>query len=142
MAGCPSPPPERVAEAERPAPSASSWRACGGLKIPLDNRSGLGYALDMEDRIMAKTETTTHTPGPWVTREAGAAIAIARDGYIHHATVFPPDENHELREEDRANARLIAAAPEMVEALQNLVAFGPNIPTADRARALLAKIAR
>jgi hypothetical protein len=43
---------------------------------------------------------------------------------------------------DMANARLIAKAPELVEALRNLldVAHGLHFPAANAARALLAEI--
>jgi hypothetical protein len=71
---------------------------------------------------------TKHTPGPWVQAEyskldivanGDTFIATARDGL-----------NGIARERAIANARLIAAAPELLAALESLVAeYEPNIKT-------------
>ena len=51
-----------------------------------------------------------HTPGPWtIARFQGALDVIAVVGGQTIGKMFPPD--------DAANARLIAAAPDMLEAL-------------------------
>lgn len=51
-----------------------------------------------------------HTPGPWEVREADGLFAIAhKEGWV----LEPNDER-----QDRADAKLIAAAPEMLEAIQ------------------------
>ncbi len=76
------------------------------------------------------------TPGPW--RVSGVGI---------HAIVRGDDQTivavrHRLpREVHEANARLIAAAPDLYEALAEIVAeWGyPNTPKWHRARAALAK---
>lgn len=84
-----------------------------------------------------------HTPGPW-TRSAGAQtdilagddtlIAIARSGL-----------NGLPREQAVANARLIAAAPSLLAALQSLVRAIDRAPSnpfdglADNARAAIAQ---
>jgi len=57
--------------------------------------------------------TTQHTPGPWRIGDAGF-------------TVFGPPKSGALPEtiapvKNRANARLIAAAPELLEALEALL---------------------
>lgn len=63
-----------------------------------------------------------HTPGPWVAHslmvsEAGQPISRGRD--ICHCGIGmrPPSDSRQAM----ANARLIAAAPELLEALQAVV---------------------
>jgi hypothetical protein len=64
--------------------------------------------------------THTHTAGPWypVTLGASPDHAWAIDSGLHEVARLPewPDNQAEAE----ANARLIAAAPEMLEALQSL----------------------
>lgn len=72
-----------------------------------------------------KTIKTKHTTGPWRVGDNGA-------------TVFGPKTSETLRtiatltkvpmvlNETKANARLIAAAPEMLEALEEFLLCGPN----------------
>lgn len=56
-----------------------------------------------------------HTPGPWVASWRDYGGVIGKDGYVvAQAATF---RNKEVIE---ANARLIAAAPELLEALQEL----------------------
>jgi hypothetical protein len=70
---------------------------------------------------------TQHTPGPWYdpTENAGkfgfprwGVIAKAGDKIELIAKVFPVGMSLQKR---KANARLIAAAPELLDALENLV---------------------
>lgn len=72
---------------------------------------------------------TQHSPGPWTveTREHVHAIQD-RNGQDLTYQDTTPNENHgsitsrsRLKIETLANARLIAAAPELLEALQNIV---------------------
>ena len=62
-----------------------------------------------------------HTPGPWIIFETPLGIEITADDADlgHPATVICEvmDDKHEA-----ANARLIAAAPDMVEALLDAIA--------------------
>jgi hypothetical protein len=108
-------------------------------------------------------ERTKHTPGPWVVWEEHADVyagevdenrpgSIGGKGLLHIARCDDDvnedkewDEDAEggiSPEESRANARLIAAAPDMAEALQvalgNLEAEGLDEPAA-LARAALKK---
>lgn len=53
------------------------------------------------------------TPGPWYVSETGDVVDSSNEDI---AQVWPPVEGDE-----DANARLIAAAPDMLEALQDLV---------------------
>ena len=64
--------------------------------------------------------TTKHTPGPWTTTgpnvraDNGALVATAQDHWNDHKTP---------QEEKEANAQLIAAAPELLAALKNLLGY-------------------
>jgi hypothetical protein len=59
---------------------------------------------------------TQHTPGPWaITARPKGYRLIGTDGKQRIATVEIRDEGESI---DDANARLIAAAPELLEALQ------------------------
>ncbi len=75
----------------------------------------------------ASQETVSHTPGPWEIRLVDPEwCAIARVGFMPHATVNNPAaggslKNH-MRPEDNANARLIAAAPDLLASLLDLLA--------------------
>lgn len=71
------------------------------------------------------------TPGPWSieTPLGGDAYSIVQSGlqayewqFIAHIPVGTPAEGKMPRYEARANSRLIAAVPDMVEALQSAVA--------------------
>ena len=86
-----------------------------------------------------------HTPGPWqVGEEAGSEMIIyAPDGFAVASTVV----FHRNYDQSRsANARLIAAAPELLESLQALeTLFAPKARDStaatwiDKARAAIAK---
>ena len=89
------------------------------------------------------------TPGPWVFGSDAQRLAIRATAEAYeiatvHRWVPPFDDSYE------ANARLIAEAPAMAEALADLVevvdyierTYGSRInpPTLDNARAILARI--
>jgi hypothetical protein len=57
---------------------------------------------------------TTHTPGPW--KAIGGAVKGADGKYLHVSQYQGYDERGEHYEQRKANARLIAAAPELYEA--------------------------
>src|SRR5882762_277894 len=57
-----------------------------------------------------KTETAKHTPGPWIIDQSGAGLEIRPPRSIHVITIVPHG--------DKANARLIAAAPELLTMLE------------------------
>jgi hypothetical protein len=57
-----------------------------------------------------------HTPGPWVVTSDGHYVSPAADLTKIVALVFRPDTDSETERLD--NARLIAAAPELLEALR------------------------
>jgi hypothetical protein len=56
-----------------------------------------------------------HTPGPWTSNDAKEGLLIVRDSQGFGVTELYTQ--HDLTVE-KANARLIAAAPEMLEALE------------------------
>ena len=58
---------------------------------------------------------------------------------MHVAAVHMPEHNTQHDELWHANARLIAAAPELLEALQNAIAAGLPHEVAEVARAAIAK---
>lgn len=61
--------------------------------------------------------STKHTPGPWMI--AGKTVyALNEDGYNRFSALV--QDAHTKESELVANARLIAAAPELLEALQML----------------------
>jgi len=94
---------------------------------------------------------SAHTPGQWNWEEGTPVITKKWDGKT--CTVATVDWRSLLWHEDGncagresgANARLIAAAPELLEALQNLLAVAgvriddPRIVQFDAARAAVAK---
>lgn len=60
-----------------------------------------------------------HTPGPWTLEYDYSLVMPAKDGN-HIVTGGPIGPDEASREEKRANARLIAAAPELLEAIELL----------------------
>ena len=72
---------------------------------------------------------TTHTPGPWSLRMTGwrtnpaAIYSPRRPG----AVACVPARTSVPLDEQSANARLIAAAPELLEALKNLIEYESGI---------------
>jgi len=82
-----------------------------------------------------------HTPGPWTqtmglvsdmagycTRESGH-LAIVGDPTSHHATFGGSDHPMSIHDTERmaaANARLIAAAPDLLAALKKLIRRSDN----------------
>lgn len=65
-----------------------------------------------------------HTPGPWTFREHGYPTLYRVHAFVEGSDSAPvcglwmPAEQLTIVEEGRANARLIAAAPELLEALK------------------------
>lgn len=86
---------------------------------------------------------TNHTPGPWYQSERNGQYIVAKDiGDRSHDIAHPCWWS----EETCANARLIAAAPDLLAALKNLVEaveFTPlgvrGIKACQQARAAIAK---
>lgn len=89
---------------------------------------------------MSKSAThIQHTPGPWMVN--GTAI---EGGDMHLASVIDARDNPIDAVEVEANARLMAAAPELLEALQKIaeVAGDPRLRVnSERAYAYIHKTA-
>ena len=68
--------------------------------------------------------TTKHTPGPWHTHRDDTAPLFPRFYVtckgIRSIAIMTGGSDSSLADENEANARLIAAAPELLEALQKL----------------------
>ena len=80
-------------------------------------------------------KTNTHTSGPWhLGRRAGNPAIYGKDG-TEVAEIL-----HGLTDEWGANARLIAAAPEMLEALQSLTHPMASDEDLQKALAVIAKV--
>lgn len=87
------------------------------------------------------TQTTTHTPGPWAIEEGDRETHIVGGEAI---LAYCPDWPCAPQEQE-ANARLIAAAPELLEAAESLLDVvgvridDPRIAQFDALRAAIAK---
>ena len=70
------------------------------------------------------SDKTKHTPGPWRTKREGFSTVYVEaridGGLIQEVAACGPTEAG--LEQQEANARLIAAAPDLLEALQEMVA--------------------
>ena len=78
-----------------------------------------------------------HTPGPWVLEspESGGRV-LAQD---ERATIIHTPTGSPFNELVIADARLIAAAPDLLEALQAMLSIGQPDGLAENARAAIAK---
>ena len=92
--------------------------------------------------------TAKHTPGPWKTRKGFFSDSVEIYKPKHLKKPFIPTEIAVIRvegPEGEANARLISAAPELLEALRGMLeVFGDEFgigssETCDAARAAIAK---
>lgn len=86
-----------------------------------------------------------HTPGPWRVFPANSAerdvYRIIRDANLERVALIP-DVQFEHQETVQADARLIAAAPELFAALQTLLTLHiahHNMPEHAAARAAIAR---
>jgi hypothetical protein len=63
-----------------------------------------------------------HTPGPWTSGHHGnVALWVGPSHLAHPVALVPWDSHAEARDEARDNARLIAAAPDLLEALKEIL---------------------
>jgi len=89
----------------------------------------------------------SYTPGPWDRVDISTGSATKREQLNHFGYAAMKIE-HDGSEEGEANARLIAAAPDMAEWIRKVVSYttapmadgGIEQEDIDRARALLAEV--
>jgi|SRR5687767_3304088 len=80
------------------------------------------------------TWTATHTPGPWEINEDDG-MAIAKVSHFAITAPCTPDVGSGLsREENAANALLIAAAPDLLAALKAVANTDDDCPMCNRGR--------
>ena len=79
---------------------------------------------------LAESFVSTHTPGPWHAEAAGGRI-VAANGDVIAPWVLRDSAGGPLAPEREANARLIAAAPDLLVALE-AITTGFNIMLANR----------
>ena len=93
--------------------------------IRADKDRAAALAASIESQAQAKRENAKHTPGPWeaaIQPGCHAVIASLSGGPKAVAIIgnnTPDDGNEPMR---FANARLIAGAPDLLAALQRIVA--------------------
>ncbi|GGD11873.1 hypothetical protein [Aureimonas glaciei] len=86
-----------------------------------------------------------YTPGPWCIAHRKGVLAVRGAATEHVAqisSVFQIGYGPTSSEEAKANARLIAASPELLEALQSVMAEwrdGYGLKCAEQCRAAIAK---
>ncbi len=93
------------------------------------------------------SDKTKHTPGPWRTKREGFSTVYVEaridGGLIQEVAACGPTEAG--LEQQEANARLIAAAPELLEALRGIMKLDEDlcsegaIEALDKASAAIAK---
>lgn len=75
----------------------------------------------MSNTVLEKVKTAKHTPGPWEIVDARDGIAIIRATHLQitvdHRENFGPAQ---------PDAKLIAAAPELLDALREVLAYMPD----------------
>lgn len=71
---------------------------------------------------------SAHTPGPWRVGITGHAVYQVNEPELRVALCSDLEENGG-RSVEKANARLIAAAPDLLEALELAVGCLENLPT-------------
>lgn len=79
--------------------------------------------------------SATHTPGPWSTiGQHEVAVCAKLDGFVAPICSAVEVGGRRTHDEAKANARLIAAAPELLAALQLLYDTGADSTMFDWAR--------
>ena len=79
----------------------------------------------------AKETSSAYTPGPWIVQDNGEIKAEATigkwDDYICTMPFSSMKEAREMGADQISNARLIAAAPELLEACETLVDIAGSV---------------
>jgi len=140
--------------------AAAAMRLSSAAEIPLHEFDALQaeYRSWLVDGFKRMTQPAGHTPGPWAVRSIDHSLrgkiffvtgVNERNTRIVIADCGIDRETADNRAECEANARLIAAAPELLEALKGTVAMlellnatGSNDPIEARVFKARAAIAR
>jgi hypothetical protein len=69
--------------------------------------------------------TQKHTPGPWVATNCGSHIQVHREGWPRDAWSVC---SFGFQANDKANAKLIAAAPDLLAALKRALSLIEDLP--------------
>lgn len=97
----------------------------------------------VQDPKFNTAKPTEHTPGPWTIRDDAPHVKLIRCESEHVTVAVLQDEANPGEESLatlRADARLIAAAPELLGAAKEALKFAtPTSPLADMLRAAIAK---
>ncbi len=82
--------------------------------------------------------TTKHTPGPWEVFDTICigVMSTPRECDVAHCSGH---DSGRSRDEELANARLIAAAPDLLTALERILSYDDQVEGAEAARAAIAK---
>ena len=86
-----------------------------------------------------KVERTSHTPGPWSWKEAEEEFEVffddsgdgISDAVVHKTDAGSDDENEGLDREAEVNVCLIAAAPELLAALEDILGVPRDVFSED-----------
>jgi hypothetical protein len=70
--------------------------------------------------------TTQHTPGPWAASRDASVIFKGYATLAHIEPAFDPETDSDTPDVTAANARLIAAAPELLAMLRSVSEFMPG----------------
>ena len=94
-------------------------------RLERDRAAALAASIASQAKAKRENAKMRHTPGPWVVRTIDQSLATVetQDGeyIICNAAQLRGDDWKTEHAERKANARLIAAAPELLAALQRLV---------------------
>ena len=79
--------------------------------------------------------TQKHTPGPWIANADGRSIEAKTNGVLPLTTIciFP----NPTFPQDAANARLIAAAPELLDCLKDFIEYHLMIGNSEKSSKVL-----
>ncbi len=108
-----------------------------GLSELLEDEINKEIYLDKSKRTLTQTKMSKpkYTPGPWMNPAMSNEVMTVPIGEIKICKVFPVSEENN----GAANARLIAAAPDLYKALSDYVNYGDSKIARDAALKALKK---
>lgn len=116
-------------------------KACSDQQYMLVAEQLRAYIMAADEKKEDAANESHHTPGPWTFKKHGnQAITIHTDVNSDNVEIARID-TPEINEADTSNAHLIAAAPELLEALKEIVKAN-DFPMGPKAKKLRIEIAR